>query len=56
METTLTAVAAYGAFLLADHWGVSGVLATVTAGLLLGNIGVLRGEDDATLSDAGGKS
>lgn len=53
VETTLTAVAAYGAFLLAEHWGVSGVLATVTAGLLLGNVGVLRGDDEATLSERG---
>jgi len=53
VETTLTAVAAYGAFLLADYWGVSGVLATVTAGLLLGNVGVLRGDNEATLSERG---
>ncbi len=53
VETTLTAVAAYGAFLLAEHWGVSGVLATVTAGLLLGNVGVLRGDDEAALSERG---
>ena len=53
VETTLTAVAAYGAFLLAEHWGVSGVLATVTAGLLLGNVGVLRGDDESTLSERG---
>ena len=45
VETTLTAVAAFGSFSLAQHWGVSGVLATVTAGLLLGNVGLLRGED-----------
>ena len=53
VETTLTAVSAYGAFLLAQHWGVSGVLATVTAGLLLGNVGLLRGEDDSALSVRG---
>lgn len=53
VETTLTAVAAYGAFLLAEHWGVSGVLATVSAGLLLGNVGVLRGDDEAPLSERG---
>jgi CPA1 family monovalent cation:H+ antiporter len=41
IETAITAVAAYGSFLAADHIGASGVLATVTAGLLLGNFGVL---------------
>lgn len=53
VETTLTAVAAYGAFQLAEYWGVSGVLATVSAGLLLGNVGVLRGDNEATLSARG---
>ena len=53
VETTLTAVAAYGAFLLAEYSGVSGVLATVSAGLLLGNVGVLRADDEATLSERG---
>ena len=37
VEITLTTVAAYGSFLLADHLGVSGVLATITAGLAMGN-------------------
>jgi CPA1 family monovalent cation:H+ antiporter len=37
VEITFTTVAAYGAFLLADHFGVSGVLATITAGLVMGN-------------------
>jgi CPA1 family monovalent cation:H+ antiporter len=41
VETAITAVAAYGAFLAAERLGASGVLATVTAGLLLGNLGVL---------------
>lgn len=39
LESTLTAVAAYGSFLLAEHLHCSGVLATVTAGLLMGNFG-----------------
>ncbi|MCP5411363.1 MAG: sodium:proton antiporter [Alphaproteobacteria bacterium] len=43
IETALTCVAAYGAFLLAEHFHLSGVLATVTAGLLMGGVGV-RGE------------
>jgi len=33
----VTTAAAYGAFLLAEHWHFSGVLATVAAGLLIGN-------------------
>ena len=53
IETALTTVAAYGSFLLADHFGVSGVLATVTAGLLLGNVGILGGEEDALLTQRG---
>jgi CPA1 family monovalent cation:H+ antiporter len=36
VETTFTTVAAYGSFLLADHFGLSGVLATITAGLVMG--------------------
>jgi len=53
VETTLTAVAAYGSFLLADHLGVSGVLATVSAGILLGNVGVLGGDNESMLSVRG---
>jgi len=41
VETALTAVAAYGSFLLADHFGASGVFACVTAGLVMGNFGEL---------------
>jgi CPA1 family monovalent cation:H+ antiporter len=41
VETAITAVAAYGSFLAAERIGASGVLATVAAGLLLGNLGVL---------------
>jgi monovalent cation:H+ antiporter, CPA1 family len=41
VETALTLVAAYGSFLLAEQLHVSGVLATVAAGLLMGNLGVL---------------
>jgi CPA1 family monovalent cation:H+ antiporter len=37
VEITFTTVAAYGSFLLADHFDVSGVLATITAGLVMGN-------------------
>ena len=38
VEITFTTVAAYGSFLLADHFGLSGVLATITAGLVMGNV------------------
>jgi len=37
VEITLTMVAAYGAFLVADQLGFSGVISTVTAGLICGN-------------------
>ncbi len=39
IETTLTSVLAYGAFLIAELLDVSGVLAVVAAGLTAGNIG-----------------
>lgn len=38
IEAALTTVAAYGSFLLAEHFGGSGILATLTAGMLLGNL------------------
>ena len=41
IEITLTMVAAYGSFLLAEHFHLSGVLASLVAGLLTGNIGSL---------------
>jgi CPA1 family monovalent cation:H+ antiporter len=41
VETALTAVAAFGSFLIAQRVGASGVLATVTAGIVMGNLGVL---------------
>jgi monovalent cation:H+ antiporter, CPA1 family len=41
VEITLTTIAAYGSFLLAEHFHTSGVLATLTAGLLTGNLGSL---------------
>lgn len=37
VEISITVVAAYGSFLLADRLGLSGVLATIAAGLVLGN-------------------
>ncbi|MGN6373979.1 MAG: cation:proton antiporter [Sphingomonas sp.] len=41
VEVTLTMLIAYGAFILAQHFGASGVLATLTAGLIVGNYGFL---------------
>jgi CPA1 family monovalent cation:H+ antiporter len=41
VETTFTVVAAYGSFLLAEHVGASGVVATMAAGLHFG----VRGKD-----------
>jgi CPA1 family monovalent cation:H+ antiporter len=44
VEAALTVVAAYGSFLVAEDVHVSGVLATVTTGLLMGNAHLLRGK------------
>ncbi|WNO53843.1 cation:proton antiporter [Stakelama saccharophila] len=41
VEITLTMLIAYGSFLLAEHFHCSGVLATLTAGLIVGNYGFL---------------
>ena len=46
VEITLTTVAAYGSFLLAEHFHCSGVLASLTAGLLMGNLGALGSFSD----------
>lgn len=50
VEAALTTVAAYGSILLAENLRASGVFATVTAGLLMGNLGVLRADDRSVLS------
>ncbi|HXA46900.1 MAG TPA: sodium:proton antiporter [Burkholderiaceae bacterium] len=50
VETTLTAVTAYGAFLLAEHFHFSGVLSTVAAGLMLGNLSILKESSSNKLS------
>ena len=46
VEVTLTTIAAFASFLVAERLHVSGVLATVTAGLIMGNLGfvVSRGK------------
>lgn len=41
LEITFTTIAAYGSFLLAEHFHLSGVLATMTTGMMMGNLGVL---------------
>lgn len=41
IEITVTTIAAYGSFLLAEHFHTSGVLATLTTGLIIGNVGHL---------------
>jgi monovalent cation:H+ antiporter, CPA1 family len=54
LEITFTTVAAYGSFFLAQHLQVSGVLAALVAGLIVGNVGVLgsltaRGREAVTV-------
>jgi monovalent cation:H+ antiporter, CPA1 family len=41
VETALTVLAAFGSFLIAERFHGSGVLATVAAGVVMGNLGVL---------------
>lgn len=39
VEITLTTLAAYGSFLIAEHIHASGIISALTAGLMVGNIG-----------------
>jgi monovalent cation:H+ antiporter, CPA1 family len=48
VEITLTTIAAYGSFIVAEQLHVSGVLATVTAGILCGSYGARRGMSPTT--------
>jgi CPA1 family monovalent cation:H+ antiporter len=48
IEITLTSIAAYGSFALAERAHLSGVLATVAAGMLCGNYGAATGMAPAT--------
>jgi CPA1 family monovalent cation:H+ antiporter len=48
VEITLTAIAAYGSFLIAEHFRASGIISALAAGLTVGNVGWVR-----ALSDAG---
>ena len=55
VESALTTVTAYGSFMFAEHFLYSGVLATVAAGLLMGNVGILAEGDRGTISQRGRK-
>jgi CPA1 family monovalent cation:H+ antiporter len=55
VETGLTVAVAYGSFYLAEDLHVSGVLATVAAGILMGNLGIMR-EDTSTTITAQGRA
>jgi Na+:H+ antiporter len=48
IEITLTMILAYGSYLVAQSLHVSGVLATVVAGLMVGNFGVQKGMSPQT--------
>ena len=48
IEITLTTIAAYGSFLSAEQFGWSGVIATVTAGMLCGNYAARTGMSPST--------
>src|ERR1700730_17705336 len=48
IEITLTPIFAYGSYLLAFHLHLSGVIATASAGLMLGNFGAKRGMSAGT--------
>jgi CPA1 family monovalent cation:H+ antiporter len=39
VEITLTTIAAYGSFLIAEHFHASGIISALTAGLLIGSAG-----------------
>ena len=48
IEITLTTIVAYGSYLLAEQLHVSGVIATVVAGLTIGNYGARQGMSPRT--------
>jgi CPA1 family monovalent cation:H+ antiporter len=50
VETALTVVTAFGSFLIAQYFGASGVLATVAAGMTMGNLGVLGSKEHRGLA------
>lgn len=48
IEITLTTILAYGSYLLAFNLHLSGVIATASAGLVLGNVGAKKGMSEKT--------
>jgi CPA1 family monovalent cation:H+ antiporter len=53
VEMALTTVAAFGAFYAAEYFHLSGVLATVAAGSVMGNLGLLATGEASPISTAG---
>jgi len=53
VEAALTTITAFGAFLSAEYVHASGVLATVAAGLVMGNLGVLADDETSYLTNRG---
>lgn len=53
VELTLSTIAAFGSFLVAERLQVSGVLATVAAGLVIGNFGIFSPDERSFLSKRG---
>ena len=47
VEITLTTIAAYGSFQIAEHLHASGIISALAAGLMVGNIGWSRAISDA---------
>jgi monovalent cation:H+ antiporter, CPA1 family len=50
VEITLSLVTAYGSFLIADRLHGSGIIATMAAGLFVGNYGVARSRSESRLT------
>ena len=48
IEITLTTITAYGSFVASEHFGFSGVIATVTAGMVAGNHSARTGMSAST--------
>ncbi len=48
IEITLTTILAYGSYLLAHHFHLSGVIATVLSGIVVGNVGAREGMSPRT--------
>lgn len=56
IELTLSTIAAFASFLAAEHLGASGVLATVTAGLIVGHFGLGEAERPSVFTPRGRES